>query len=410
MVVTSKNGPCSHIPRTKEISAYEESLLEDENRVRSLNKKKASNVYSKAADSGSSIQISDPIPVSGEFLTTIGLGTPKVNYQVIIDTGSDSTWVRCKPCSKGCESKDNLFDPSKSSTYSNGSCKPHSGNDPFSAKYADKTNSAGYWGCDKLSLEPPDVLESFQFGCGLINDGGADNFADGAGVLGLGRGDLSLVSQTASEFAKPFIYCLPKTSSSLGYIEFGHRATSVTSSSGLKFTNLVKESSENIPSGYDPSSLYFLELLGISIAGSRLDVSPTVFTSVGTVIDSGTVITYLPPSAYTALRMNFNQSMADYPPAPSQEKLDTCYNVKGYRSIQLPEITFHFGGAADVSLNPSGIVWISKKNPYIWCLGFASNKISGDLTIIGNNQQRELDILYDIDAGKIGFGAKPCGG
>ncbi|CDP18858.1 unnamed protein product [Coffea canephora] len=408
MVVTSKRGPCSQIPRTKEISAYEESLLEDENRVRSLNKR-ASNVHSKAADSGSRIPTSDSIPFSGEYITTIGLGTPKVDYQVIIDTGSDPTWVRCKPCSKGCKSENSLFDPSKSSTYLNGSCKPNSGNGAFGMNYLDKTYSRGYWGCDKLSLEPSDVFERFQFGCGLITEGGSGNFANGAGVLGLGRGDLSLVSQTASKFAKTFSYCLPKTSSSLGRIDFGDRARSVTASSGLKFTNLIKEPRQNIPSRYNRSSLYFLELLGISVAGSRLDVSPTIFTSVGTVIDSGTVITYLPPSAYTALSKNFKQSMADYPPAPSQEKLDTCYDVTGYGSIRLPEITLHFGGATDVSLNPSGIVWIAKKNPYIWCLGFAANKKSDDLTIIGNNQQRELDILYDIDAGKIGFGTKPCG-
>ncbi|XP_027171864.1 aspartyl protease family protein At5g10770-like [Coffea eugenioides] len=180
----------------------------------------------------------------------------------------------------------------------------------------------------------------------------------------------------------PRSYCLPKTSSSLGHIDFGNRARSATSSSGLKFTNL-KESPQNIPRSYNRSSLYFLELLGISVAGSRLDVSPTIFTSVGTVIDSGTSITYLPPLAYTALSTKLRQSMADYPQAPAQEKFDTCYDMTGNGRIQLPEITLHFGCATDVSLNPLGIVLITKKNPYICCLGFAANKKSEDLTVIG---------------------------
>ncbi|KAL3504081.1 hypothetical protein ACH5RR_033922 [Cinchona calisaya] len=35
-----------------------------------------------------------------------------------------------------------------------------------------------------LSVEPSDVSENFQFGCRLINNGGHDNFTNGAGVFG----------------------------------------------------------------------------------------------------------------------------------------------------------------------------------------------------------------------------------
>ncbi|KAL3504080.1 hypothetical protein ACH5RR_033921 [Cinchona calisaya] len=142
------------------------------------------------------------------------------------------------------------------------------------------------------------------------------------------------------------------------------------------------------------------------VAGIILNVPSIVFSTKGTVID---FITYLPESLHIALPTAFKQSMAKYPLAVAQEKLDTCYNVKGIIRICLPNIVFHFASGTGVSLNPSGIVWIPRKNPYVWCLGFAANEKSDDLTIIGNIQQRELDILYNIDAGQIGFGTKPCG-
>ncbi|KAL3517006.1 hypothetical protein ACH5RR_023908 [Cinchona calisaya] len=409
LVVASKNGPCSPSSHTKQNSAFVEALMDDKDRVLSLNFKKVSKFYSKVAASelGSKVQVSQLFH-GGEYLTTIGLGTPKVDYHVIMDTGSDSTWVRCKPCSKGCKTDNPLFDPSKSSTYLNGSCKTYSGNDSFKQNYGDGTKSSGHWGCDKLSLEPSDVFENFQFGCGLINTGGDDNFASGAGVLGLGRGDLSLISQTALKFHNTFSYCLPTTSSSEGYLEFGDRAISVTSSSGLQFTSLIKEPSQSIPSHYFQNSLYYVQLLGISVAGIKLNVPSTVFTSRATVIDSGTVLTYLPKTIYIALRTAFKQSMAQYPPAAAQKKLDTCYNVKGISRVSLPYIVFQFGNGANVSLDPSGIVWIPQKNPYVWCLGFAANENSDDITIIGNNQQRGLDILFDMDDSRIGFGTKPC--
>lgn len=75
----------------------------------------------------------------------------------------------------------------------------------------------------------------------------------------------------------------------------------------------------------------------------------------------------------------------------------------------IPSVTFHFAGGTDVDLDKSGIGWTSeKKNNNIWCLGFTASEKEGDLTIIGNTQQREMEILYDIDAGKIGFGQKSC--
>ncbi|KAF5935232.1 hypothetical protein HYC85_026361 [Camellia sinensis] len=149
-------------------------------------------------------------------------------------------------------------------------------------------------------------------------------FDAAARILGLGRGELSLISQTASKFGKSFGYCLPtQQNPNSGYLMFGKHAKS--SSSSLKFTPLL----QNIA---DSHSLYFVKLVGITVEAKRLNVSLLQFSSPGIVVDSGTVITRLPQPVYLALRSTFQESMSKYPLAPPVEILDTCYDLSQYQN------------------------------------------------------------------------------
>ncbi|OWM75832.1 hypothetical protein CDL15_Pgr009476 [Punica granatum] len=62
---------------------------------------------------------------------------------------------------------------------------------------------------------------------------------------------------------------------------------------------------------------------------------------------------------------------------------------------------------ANVNVNPSGVVW-RESNSQVF-LAFAANEKDDDLTIIGSTQQRNLNILYDIQENKVGFGTGSCG-
>ncbi len=61
------------------------------------------------------------IPVTtegeGEYLTQIGLGTPKKTLTLILDTGSDLVWTQCLACQSCYPQMDPIFNPAKSSTY-----------------------------------------------------------------------------------------------------------------------------------------------------------------------------------------------------------------------------------------------------------------------------------------------------
>ena len=62
-----------------------------------------------------------------EYVVNVGLGTPKKEFTLVMDTGSDLLWTQCRPCKlgklKGCyKQRHPIFDPSKSSTYTKITC------------------------------------------------------------------------------------------------------------------------------------------------------------------------------------------------------------------------------------------------------------------------------------------------
>lgn len=60
---------------------------------------------------------------SGNYYVVLGLGTPKKDLSLIFDTGSDLTWTQCQPCARSCYKQiDEIFDPSKSTSYYNITC------------------------------------------------------------------------------------------------------------------------------------------------------------------------------------------------------------------------------------------------------------------------------------------------
>ncbi|KAI9115744.1 hypothetical protein K1719_013413 [Acacia pycnantha] len=62
---------------------------------------------------------------SGDYFVKVGLGTLARELSLIFDTGSDLTWTQCLPClrSDSCYTQNEpIFDPPKSSSYSNIPC------------------------------------------------------------------------------------------------------------------------------------------------------------------------------------------------------------------------------------------------------------------------------------------------
>lgn len=337
------------------------------------------------------------------YVVTVSLGTPGVAQTLEVDTGSDLSWVQCKPCAApACyNQKDPLFDPAQSTSYAavpcgasvceglgiySSSCS--AGQCGYVVSYGDGSNTTGVYSSDTLTLSPSDVVRGFFFGCGRAQSG-LLNSVDG--LLGLGREETSLVEQTAGTYGGVFSYCLPTKPSTTGYLTLGGPSGNAAPP-GFSTTRLLPSS--NAP------TFYVVMLTGISVGGQQLNVPASVFSG-GTVVDTGTVITRLPPTAYAALRSAFRSGMAAYryPSAPATGILDTCYNFAGYGAVTLPNVALTFSSGATVTLGADGILSFG-------CLAFAPSGSDGGMAILGNVQQRSFEVR--IDGNSVGFKPGSC--
>ncbi|KAI4381004.1 hypothetical protein MLD38_007123 [Melastoma candidum] len=409
--VLPRHGPCSPLASPKVKPPTPDQILNrDELRVNSIvarisgQKPGPSTLEDSKADlpakPGSTVG-------TGNYVVTVGLGTPKKDLTLIFDTGSDLTWTQCQPCARYCyKQQDPTFDPSLSTSYTNISCSSAAcsqlvsatGSTPgcsvstcvYGIQYGDSSYSVGFFGSEKLSLTTTDSFNNFLFGCGQNNRG---LFGGAAGLLGLGRDKLSIVEQTASKYGKYFSYCLPPSDSSTGHLTFGKGSSSVAQFTPLK----------TISQG---ASFYGISILGISVGGKKLPIPVSVFSNAEGIIDSGTVITRLPPTAYNALRSEFQQLMTKYPKAPALSILDTCYDFTKYPTVTIPKVGFWLGGGAYLDLDSSGILYAASMSQV--CLAFAGNSDDNEVLIFGNVQQKKYEVVYDLVGGRLGFQANGC--
>ncbi|GMQ02749.1 hypothetical protein CsSME_00048839 [Camellia sinensis var. sinensis] len=406
--VVHNYGPCSHHLRPERASApptVTEILTRDQSRVNSIQSRLRQNSLEKDSSSSKS-KATTTIPAksglsigSSNYIVTVGLGTPKKHLSLIFDTGSSFTWIQCQPCTVFCyKQKQPIFDPSRSTTYKNITCTSRHCSQLSSAtsttprcstntcvygvRYGDNSISQGFFASETLTLTPYDVFPKYLFGCGEKNQGLWNGVA---GLIGLGRDRLSIVSQVSSKYGNYFSYCLPSTPSCTGYLTFGTGGRSFTGSS-LRFTPLLSKSKG--------PSFYYVDIIGIKVAGKTLSISRSVFKKSGSIIDSGTVITRLPPAAYDALKTAFRQHMTQYRMAKPFSIFDTCYRVKKNTTLKIPSISFVFGGNTEVVIDSSGILFATSSKKA--CLAFAGNSNSSDMGIFGNAQQKTLDVVYDV--------------
>ncbi|KAL3730457.1 hypothetical protein ACJRO7_027470 [Eucalyptus globulus] len=392
--VIHKHGPCSPLVQDPNLINHTKILLQDELRVKWIQSQSSNSSDGLKASAAVRLRAKAGVNVgTNNYVVTIGLGTPKKHLTLEFDTGSSLTWTQCKPCVGSCYTQSEpIFNPSQSSSYANISCTSTScsqlGNNPPHLIYLKLTMSYK----NKLTITPMEVIDNFKFGCGEKNQG---LFGRTAGLIGLSDDKISIVEQTAANYGKYFSYCLPPSTSSRGHLTFGKDGGAVSS---VSFTPLSK-----VPQS---SQFYGISILGIIVGGKRLSIPSTVFSSGGAIIDSGTDITRLPPTAYSALRTAFRNAMANYTMAPALTILDTCYDFSKENTITVPSITFSFARGVDVDLDPIGIFFVGKASQV--CLAFAPNRADSNLSIYGNTQQKTFEVVYDVAGGRLGFGSNGC--
>ncbi|XP_073384922.1 aspartic proteinase nepenthesin-1 isoform X3 [Physcomitrium patens] len=340
---------------------------------------------------------------NGEYLIDISFGSPPQKASVIVDTGSDLIWTQCLPCETCNAAASVIFDPVKSSTYDTVSCASNFCSSlPFQScttsckydyMYGDGSSTSGALSTETVTVGTG-TIPNVAFGCGHTNLG---SFAGAAGIVGLGQGPLSLISQASSITSKKFSYCLvPLGSTKTSPMLIGDSAAA----GGVAYTALLTNTAN--------PTFYYADLTGISVSGKAVTYPVGTFSidasgQGGFILDSGTTLTYLETGAFNALVAALKAEVP-FPEADgSLYGLDYCFSTAGVANPTYPTMTFHFKGA-DYELPPEN-VFVALDTGGSICLAMAA---STGFSIMGNIQQQNHLIVHDLVNQRVGFKEANC--
>lgn len=365
------------------------------------------------------------IPGLEVYFIDVYIGTPPRHLPLILDTGSDLSWIHCATCPDYFEQSGPYYDPEDSTSYREISCRdirclqvPHpdplqrcgSENQtcPYFYPYGDGSNTTGNFSLETFTVnltaragDSEFARVEVMFGCGCWNGG----LSSGAsGMLGLGRGSLSLASQFQSLNGQSFSYCLvnrysnPNASSRLVFGE----ADELSSRPDWNFTSFLgaQESPDN--------TFYYVKIKSIMVGGEILDIPQETWEVSpdghgGTIIDSGASLSYFVGPAYKAILEAFERKVKAYPMVEDGQ-FYPCYNVSAVSKPEMPgfRIEFADGAAWDfpvenyfIPIAPDGIA----------CLAMRENKFPG-YSVIGNYLQQDFHMWFDMKKSRLGYA--PC--
>ncbi|KAL2331039.1 hypothetical protein Fmac_018620 [Flemingia macrophylla] len=348
------------------------------------------------------------IPEYGEYLMKFHIGNPPVERLAIADTGSDLLWVQCSPCVECFPQDTPLFEPFKSSTFNALACGSQpctyfpsrlrrcgsSGECLYAYQYGDQSFTVGVLGTETITLGSKDESQTVQFpnsifGCGLVNNLTYRSSDRVTGLVGLGGGPLSLVSQIGDQIGHKFSYCLlPYNSNTTSKLKFGSEAT--VTGNGVVSTPLIIK--PEVP------TFYFLNLESIAI-GQK--VVSTGQSDGNIIIDSGTPLTYIEETFYS----NFVASLQEVLDVEATQDLPFPFNFcfPHRENMAFPDISFQFTGAK-VSLNPKNLLFLAED---MLCLAVVPSTLSG-ISIFGNIAQIDFQVEYDLEGKKVSFAPTDC--
>uniref|UniRef100_A0A0D3HW55 Peptidase A1 domain-containing protein n=1 Tax=Oryza barthii TaxID=65489 RepID=A0A0D3HW55_9ORYZ len=302
-----------------------------------------------------------------QYVAEYLIGDPPQRAEALIDTGSDLVWTQCSTCLRKVCARQALpyYNSSASSTFAPVPC---------AARICAANDDIIHY-CDLAA------------GCSVIA-------GYGAGVIG----------------ATKFSYCLTPyfhNNGATGHLFVGASA-SLGGHGDVMTTQFVK--------GPKGSPFYYLPLIGLTVGETRLPIPATVFDlrevapglfSGGVIIDSGSPFTSLVHDAYDALASELaarlNGSLVAPPPDADDGAL--CVARRDVGRV-VPAVVFHFRGGADMAV-PAESYW-APVDKAAACMAIASAGPYRRQSVIGNYQQQNMRVLYDLANGDFSFQPADC--
>uniref|UniRef100_A0ACD5UAY6 Uncharacterized protein n=1 Tax=Avena sativa TaxID=4498 RepID=A0ACD5UAY6_AVESA len=392
------------------------------------------------------------LSAGGEYQVRLGMGTPQHSFTAVIDTASDLIWTQCQPCVKCYKQRDPVFNPVASTTYAVVPCNSdtcdeldthrcgssgNSGDDEddvcqYTYTYGGNATTRGTLAVDRLAMGD-DVFRGVVFGCSSSSAGVPP--AQVSGVVGLGRGPLSLVSQLS---VRRFMYCLPPAvSRRAGRLVLGADATAVRNASD----KIV------VPMTTNPRypNYYYLNLDGLSVgdramtmvrsssssSNRRNNATPGSSTNssseaasppvsdddgdgsggtgpdaYGMIIDIASTITFLEESLYDELVDDLEEEIRLPRGSGSTLGLDLCFILpEGVRMsrVYAPQVSMAFEG--EWVRFEKEEVFVEDRQAGMMCL--MMGKTDG-VSILGNYQQQNMQVMYNLRRQRITFVKAAC--
>ncbi|KAI7735199.1 hypothetical protein M8C21_030856 [Ambrosia artemisiifolia] len=335
---------------------------------------------------------------SPTYIVKANIGTPVQSLLMALDTSADMALVPCAGC-VGCSSS--TYDSTKSVSFSSLTCgadqckQVQTSSCPGTTCSINTTYGSSIitatLATDNLTLAT-DSITGYSFGC--IKQLTGPSFPP-QGVLGLGRGPLSLISQSKSLYTSTFSYCLPsfKSPNFSGTLRLGQYGQPNV----INYTPLLTNPKR--------PSLYYVNLIGVKVGSTVVNIPASALsfnpnTGGGTIIDSGTVFTRLVAGAYTAVRDEFRRRMGTAG-VTSLGGFDTCYTVPVGK--QVPTITFMFAGL-NMTL-PADNFLIHSSSGGMTCLAMSA---SPAVNVIANMQQQNHRLVFDVANNRLGVAREIC--
>ncbi|XP_060184417.1 aspartic proteinase PCS1-like [Lycium barbarum] len=376
---------------------------------------------SKAMTKIPSLNYKSNFKYSMALIVTLPIGTPPQDQQMVLDTGSQLSWIQCNKKLSRKITPPTTFDPSLSSSFSalpcnHPLCKPRIPDFSlptscdqkrlchYSYFYADGTLAEGNLVREKITFSNSQTTPPLILGC-------ATESRDAEGILGMNLGRFSFASQAK---VQKFSYCVPSKQGKIlpsGTFYLGQNPNSHM----FQYINLLTfPQSQRMPN-LDPLA-YTIGMVGIKIGGKKLNIPERVFRpnaggSGQTMIDSGTQYTFLVEEAYNKVRDEVVRLVG---PKLKKgyvygESLDMCFDA--VNSVQvgrlIGDMTLEFEKGVEVLINKDKV--LDDVGGGVHCVGIGRSESLGMASnIIGNFHQQNLWVEFDLSNKRVGFGKVEC--
>ncbi|CAL4985450.1 unnamed protein product [Urochloa decumbens] len=368
--------------------------------------------------STAAFQLTGNVYPTGRYYITMNIGDPAKPYFMDVDTGSDLTWLQCDAPCQSCNKvphplyrpvpkkivpcADSLCTALHRELGTSNKC-PSPKQCDYQVKYTDSGSSQGVLISDNFSLplsKPSNIRPSLTFGCGYNQNVGKNGAvpAPTDGLLGLGKGSVSLLSQLKQQGITKNVlgHCL--SSNGGGFLFFGD---DIVPKSRVTWVPMARSTSGNY---YSPGSGT------LSFDRRSLGLKP-----MEVVFDSGSTYTYFTTQPYqavvSALKGDLSKSLKQVPdPAmplcwKGQKAFKSVFDIKKeFKSLFL---NFGTGKNSVMEIPPENYLIVTNNGNV--CLGILDGTVAKlSFNIIGDITMLDQMVIYDNEKAQLGWVRGPC--